>query len=101
MYHNQAQPVSDLSGRDDAACERRSRAARESLREEIGRPDQPDDAGSERTIALYLGLLEGMNSSALDEAADKAQRGSNQALQAACRLALAARREGRTRKEPA
>jgi len=99
VYHNQPQPVSDLLWRDEAACERRGRAARESLREEISRTDHPDDAGSEREIAMYLGLLETMKSSALAAAADKAQLGSNQALQTACRLELVARREARTRKE--
>lgn len=101
MDHNQAQPFSHPLLRDDAARERRGRAAREYLREELGRTDQPDDAGCERNIAMYLGMLKSMSSSDLAAAADKAQCGSNEALQAAYKQELAARKEARTRKEPA
>jgi hypothetical protein len=92
VYQKLAEPGSKLLLRDEAACERRNRAARECLREEIRRANHADDGGSKQNIAMYLGLLKSMNSSALATAADKAQRGSNQALQAACRLELAARR---------
>jgi hypothetical protein len=92
VYHKQANPVSNLWLRDEAACERRNRTAREFLREEIRGANHVDDAGSKQNIAMYLGLLKSLNSSALATAADKAQRGSNQALQAACRLELATRR---------
>jgi hypothetical protein len=93
VYHKQAKPGSHLLMRDEAACERRNRAARECLGTEIRRANHvEEDAGSKQNIAMYLGLLKSMNSSALATAADKAERGSNQALQAACRLELAARR---------
>jgi hypothetical protein len=92
VYHQQNQRAADLLWRDEERCERRSRAARECLREEIGRADHPAAPGSEQDIEMYLGLLESMSSSALATTADKAQCGSNQALQTACRLELAARR---------
>jgi hypothetical protein len=92
VYHRQAIPVSNLLLRDEAACERRNRAARECLREEIHGADDVDDGGSKQNIAMYLGLLKTMNSLALATAADNAERGSNKDLQTACRLELAARR---------
>jgi len=92
VYHKQVNPESKLALRDEAACERRNRTARELLREEIHSTNHVDESGSKQNIAMYLGLLKSLNSSALATTADKAQRGSNQALQEACRLELAARR---------
>jgi hypothetical protein len=89
MHHK---PVAKLSVRDEAACERRNQAARECLRVEFGLANCVDDGGSKQNIAMYRELLNSLNSSALVAAAAKAERGSNQALQAACRLELAARR---------
>jgi hypothetical protein len=91
VYNKQANPVSNLRLRDEAACERRNRVARECLREELRSANHVDDGGSKQIVATYLWLLKSRNSADLARAADKAQRGSNPGLQAACRLELAAR----------